>query len=152
IGPKTPINIPQADLGPDTTDPRISEWVADAHANAWTWWTTSRNYSDQPTWNKQVAHAIWQANVVIGLHSSDWDPDLTPVWEAIAAWEHDEGEGGTVWSDALAAFTRIARVTEVDDWVTIEVDHVHWSLMVHTGGPFGAMRPATYKWVLGNSI
>lgn len=181
IGPKTTLRIPQADLdrlttlaqehdtdrsglireaistylGPNMGDPRITEWVADAHANAWTWWTTSTTRAHQPTWNQQAAHAIWQANMVIALHSSDWNPDLTPVWEIIAAAEYDEDdihEEGADWGDVLTVFGRIAQTNDLDNWVEVQVDMVNWTLMVHTGGPFGAMRPATYKWGVGNSI
>lgn len=171
IGPKTPINIPQADLdrlttlavehgttraeqirtaitnhlGPDTTDPRITEWVANAQANAWTWWTTSRDYSDQPAWNEQVAHALNQASMIIGLHSNDWAPDLTSVWETIAVTQIN-GEQDVEWVEALVAFANLVRDSDLSEWVAVRVDVINETLTVETGGGWGAMRPATYRW------
>lgn len=178
IGPKTPINIPQADLdrlttlavehgttraeqirtaitnhlGPDTTDPRISERVADAHANAWTWWPRSGHASDLPQWGNQMAHAIWQANAIISMHSDGWDPDLSPVWEVIAAAENVEDgiyETGPDWSEVLWRFARLVdnHGDDLGGHVVVGVDCVSWTLWVRTGiNPFSAMLPATYTW------
>lgn len=130
----------------------IEERVADIHANAWDWWPRSRHSSDLPQWGNQMAHAIWQASAIISMHSSDWNPDLSPVWEVIAEAESVEDgvhETGPSWDTVLWRFARLVddHSDDLGEHVTVNVDCIYWTLRVKTGiNPFSAMLPATYTW------
>lgn len=182
IGPQITLRIPQRDLdrmkaikneegtdradqirtaitnhlGPDVDPHDVATRVADIQANAWNWWPRSNHPSDLPQWGNQVAHAIWQANTIMRAHSSDWDPDLTPVWEAIATAELDPEDihnQGPTWGDVLWAFAQVvsSHYGDLGEHVAARVDCVSWVLRVETGiSPFSAMTPAIYTWGVGH--